>query len=77
MTPEDDKLFFCDLNRLDWVDYVKGYWDGLRLYILKDPISTIPAAEKKMQKLLIVNFVLKWSSILLFIYLLGRYIGLL
>ena len=77
MTPEDDKLFFCDLNRLDWADYAKGYWDGLRLFILKEPVSTIPAAKKRMQKLLIINFVLKWSIILLFVYLLGRYIGLL
>ncbi|XP_043271784.1 putative fatty acyl-CoA reductase CG5065 [Venturia canescens] len=66
----DRSLFYCDLRELDWIDYCKTYWGGLREYLLKDPPSTIPKANKKFQKLLMYQSILRYTVIAVVVYLL-------
>lgn len=47
MNKRDQHLFFCDFRLFDWVTYGYSYWPGLRVYILKDPMTTLPAARRK------------------------------
>nr|XP_050868792.1 fatty acyl-CoA reductase wat-like isoform X2 [Vespula vulgaris] len=51
LTSEDRKLFFCDIRELVWSDYFPTYFLGIRKYILKDPIETLPQALIKWQRL--------------------------
>ncbi|XP_043685237.1 fatty acyl-CoA reductase wat-like isoform X2 [Vespula pensylvanica] len=50
LTSEDRKLFFCDIKDLIWSDYFPTYFLGIRKYILKDPIETLPQALIKWQR---------------------------
>ncbi|KAI4498794.1 hypothetical protein M0802_005969 [Mischocyttarus mexicanus] len=48
---EDREMFFCDMKELVWDTYFQTYLLGIRIYILKDPIETIPKARVKWQRL--------------------------
>lgn len=48
--PYDCEVFNVDITGLDWDSYIKKYILGIRKYILKDPIDTIPIAQKKLQR---------------------------
>ncbi|XP_043486970.1 fatty acyl-CoA reductase wat-like [Polistes fuscatus] len=48
---EDRELFFCDMKDFVWDNYFKTFLLGIRLYILKDPIETLPQARKKWRRL--------------------------
>lgn len=43
----DKELFFCDLRKLDWDEYLCSYWRGIRVYLLKDPMETIDKGAYK------------------------------
>ncbi|XP_059480668.1 fatty acyl-CoA reductase wat-like [Neocloeon triangulifer] len=51
MTPEDRKIFRCDIADLDWATYMGDYYLGMRQYVLKDDPSTVPEALKRYKKL--------------------------
>ncbi|XP_043685230.1 fatty acyl-CoA reductase wat-like isoform X1 [Vespula pensylvanica] len=51
LTSEDRELFFCDVKGLVWNNYFMSYVLGIRKYILKDPIETLPQARIKWQRL--------------------------
>ncbi|KAI4483559.1 hypothetical protein M0804_007819 [Polistes exclamans] len=48
---DDRELFYCDIKDVVWDTYFKSYFLGIRLYLWKDPIDTLPQARKKMQRL--------------------------
>ncbi|XP_047370398.1 fatty acyl-CoA reductase wat-like [Vespa velutina] len=50
LTPEDRELFFCDMKDLVWNTYFETYFTGVRKYILKDPIETVPQARIKRRR---------------------------
>lgn len=50
MHPYDYEVFNVDVTRLDWDSYMKQYILGIRKYILKDSIDTIPIAQRKLQR---------------------------
>ncbi|KAL2741587.1 fatty acyl-CoA reductase wat-like [Vespula squamosa] len=51
LTSEDRELFFCDIKGLVWNIYFRSYVLGIREYILKDPIETLPQARIKRRRL--------------------------
>lgn len=52
-----DKLIFdFDISQLDWSDYFYNYIRGVRVYLLKDPIDTVPAAIKKHYVLKFIHY---------------------
>lgn len=63
----DKQMFDFDLSRLDWSNYFHDYVRGIRIYLLKDPMETIPAAIKKHNKLKYTHYFL--CLILLSIFL--------
>uniref|UniRef100_A0A2S2PQ81 Fatty acyl-CoA reductase 1 n=1 Tax=Schizaphis graminum TaxID=13262 RepID=A0A2S2PQ81_SCHGA len=54
----DQTLFRFDLTKLSWDEYFKKHVLGIRKYILKDPLETIPEGKKKNQKLYIAYYTL-------------------
>lgn len=53
LTAEDRELFFCDIKDFDWDNYFQSYILGIRLYIIKDPIETLPQARIKYRRYLL------------------------
>ncbi|XP_047370185.1 fatty acyl-CoA reductase wat-like isoform X1 [Vespa velutina] len=51
LTTDDRKFFFCDIKDLIWDTYFENYILGIRMYILKDPIETLPQARIKCRRL--------------------------
>lgn len=48
---KDRSLFFCDMREVVWDTYFQNYMRGIRLYLIKDPIETLPQALVKWQRL--------------------------
>lgn len=46
----DDNDFYIDISKLEWNDYIRNYVFGIRSYVLKDGLETIPASRKKLQR---------------------------
>ncbi|XP_046837277.1 fatty acyl-CoA reductase wat-like isoform X1 [Vespa crabro] len=59
LTMEDRQLFFCDIKELIWDTFFKNYMLGIRLYVLKDPIETLPQARIKWRRLYWIHQTLK------------------
>ncbi|GBP83317.1 Fatty acyl-CoA reductase wat [Eumeta japonica] len=47
MRPADRDAFNFDLTRLTWSEYFSTYVKGVRTYLMKDPVETIPGATRK------------------------------
>lgn len=57
---EDCEEFTVDLTLgqgFDWDQYVGDYLKGVRQFILKDEMSSLPAARKKLNRFLDIRFV--------------------
>ncbi|XP_043477559.1 fatty acyl-CoA reductase wat-like [Leptopilina heterotoma] len=65
ISPDDQKLFPFSMNDFNWNDYIQKYMIGLRVYLLKDPLTTVPAATKRRTKFIILYRLLKYSLIIL------------
>lgn len=50
MSERDRKIFFCDLNDLDWDFFFQSYLRGVRVYLIQDPMETLPEARKKWNR---------------------------
>lgn len=61
----DQTLFSFDLNKLSWDEYFKKHVLGIRMYIIKDPLETLPEGRKRNQKSVthINLFTVSWLSI--------------
>jgi fatty acyl-CoA reductase len=49
LTPEDRGIFNFDIKQVNWNEYLESCVEGLRQYILKDQINTLPIARKYSQ----------------------------
>jgi len=47
LTPEDRNIFYFDVKHLNWASYLERCVMGVRQYILKDDLSTLPQARKR------------------------------
>ncbi|KAI5721993.1 hypothetical protein M8J76_002099 [Diaphorina citri] len=50
LSPEDRSMFFFNVAELRWDDYTKAIILGLRVYLMKDDIDTLPLARRKHEK---------------------------
>lgn len=50
LPPNDRKKFYFNLNELNWQKYFEKHILGVRVYLMKDPPETIPAALIKYQR---------------------------
>ncbi|CAI6349030.1 unnamed protein product [Macrosiphum euphorbiae] len=54
----DQFLFRFDVTKLDWSEYFKKHVVGIRLYILKDPLETVPEALRRNTILYMIHYTL-------------------
>ncbi|GFG36353.1 hypothetical protein Cfor_05960, partial [Coptotermes formosanus] len=47
LTPEDRDIFSFDIKQINWNKYLENCVMGVRIYILKDDLSTVPQARKR------------------------------
>ena len=47
LTPEDRNIFYFDIKQLNWASYLERCVMGVRQFILKDDLSTLPEARKR------------------------------
>ena len=47
---DDKKLFYFDIQSLDWEDYIAEYMKGMRVYLFKDELSNAAEARKKWKR---------------------------
>ncbi|KAL3271475.1 hypothetical protein HHI36_021960 [Cryptolaemus montrouzieri] len=66
MSQEDRRLFQFSMNNFDWDNYFHYYSRGMRVYLLKDPLDTIPKGRIKYWKLFFGHYTL--IAILLFLF---------
>lgn len=59
----DKQLFNFDMDKLEWKSYVRDSVIGIRVILMKDPLSTIPEATKRQNWFRIAHY-----SILYFLY---------
>ncbi|XP_076391887.1 fatty acyl-CoA reductase wat-like [Megachile rotundata] len=59
MTSEDYERFFCDITKLNWEIYFQTYVKGIRIYLIKDPLDSLPQARIKWQRLYWIHQALK------------------
>lgn len=50
LTEADKQLFNFDLNSIDWQEYFRVHCVGIRQFILKEDMDTIPEAMKRRRK---------------------------
>ncbi|GLV38329.1 waterproof [Carabus blaptoides fortunei] len=71
MSIADQQSFNFDMKKLDWVRHSETNIMGLRVYVLKDPATTLPQARIKWQRLKMAHMTLKALLVILPIFLVG------
>ncbi|XP_011315369.1 putative fatty acyl-CoA reductase CG5065 [Fopius arisanus] len=59
LDPRDKEIFFCDMKKLVWDEYFKTYLQGIRVYLIKDPLDTLPEARIKWRRMYWIHQALK------------------
>lgn len=75
LSPTDKELFEFDMSLLDWDAYYYTYVRGGRVYLMKDPLDTIPQGAAKRKKLMVAHYTvifLFWLMVFVFLRLLLR-----
>ncbi|KAL3271476.1 hypothetical protein HHI36_021961 [Cryptolaemus montrouzieri] len=70
LNEEDRKLFPFTMENFDWNSYSKVFVRGARLYILKEPVETIPQGLKIMRRFVIIHYTLLTVLVMIALYIL-------
>lgn len=70
MTEYDRKYFICDPRVVNWKNYYMVYALGGRIHLLRDPFDNYKQAGKRMKKLKIIHYTVKYFFVALFAYVL-------
>lgn len=69
MNPADREMFQFDMAALDWDAYNYTYLRGVRLYLLKDPLDTIPEGRVKYRIVQIAHYTLVTFILFAFLFI--------
>lgn len=50
MSTEDRSIFNFDVSLIDWQSYMVNYVHGVRTYLVKDELSTLPFARDNLKR---------------------------
>ncbi|KOX72974.1 hypothetical protein WN51_01342 [Melipona quadrifasciata] len=56
MNSVDQEIFCVNVQNMDWNEYFYQHIRGIRVYLLKDPMDTLQASQKKFRKLRIAHY---------------------
>lgn len=71
MNNDDKRLFACDTRDIDLLSFMPSFFMGLRIYIMNDPLDTLPASmkRKRIQKIAHSTLIYTlWFLAILFLY---------
>ncbi|KAF3424512.1 hypothetical protein E2986_09267 [Frieseomelitta varia] len=77
MNSVDKEIFCVNVQNLDWDEYFYQYVRGLRLYILKDPMDTLQASQKRIRKLRVAHYLIVLIVILITLWIAISFISFL
>ncbi|CAH0385718.1 unnamed protein product [Bemisia tabaci] len=69
LTPYEREIFQFDIKKVDWNDFFWYYMRGLRLYVVKDDMSTLPEARIKSRRKKVLH-----KALLISIYAFRAYV---
>lgn len=69
-TQMDANEFNCDISAINWDTFFERYIRGIRQFLLKDDMSSLPKARRKLQKII-------WARRVFYFFLLGATLYLL
>lgn len=61
LTPRDQKLFSFDMSTIDWEQYLRDIYSGMREYVLNDKPHTIPQAQKRQRKIIMAHYLFTYT----------------
>ncbi|CAH1256360.1 FAR1 [Branchiostoma lanceolatum] len=65
LSEEDRKLFYFDVSAIDWDQYMENYLIGAKRYVLKEDVSKIPECRRYIQRVLRIQYVLKFVAVVI------------
>ncbi|KAJ3618011.1 hypothetical protein MTP99_006048 [Tenebrio molitor] len=68
---EDRKLFPFDIRLVKWDRYYSNFLKGIRIYLLKDPLNTLPKARVRMQRFEVAHYILLFTIYVIPTFLVG------
>ncbi|XP_014210766.1 fatty acyl-CoA reductase wat-like [Copidosoma floridanum] len=68
LSEEDKEIFFFSMKDFDWDTYMNICVHGIRRFIFKDTLDTIPKAKKRMSRLVILHKSIKYAVFALFLW---------
>ncbi|XP_054279765.1 putative fatty acyl-CoA reductase CG5065 [Macrosteles quadrilineatus] len=71
MTAKDRKLFQSDVSQLRWDEYIKHYMVGIRKYVLKDSMDSLPTAKQKLQRFYYLHRCSQIAAVFMLLKLVG------
>lgn len=77
LKPTDREAFEFNIAALDWDAYNSTYIRGGRLYLLKDPLETVPQGMVKKRKLMVAHYTivaLLWVILFVFLRVLFKFV---
>lgn len=51
MSVDDKRDFYFDVRQIDWTSFAEQYCLGIKLYMLKEDLSTLPKARKHLKRM--------------------------
>ena len=61
LTTQDRRKYFFDIKSIIWDTYFQTYIQGIRVYLIKDPLESLPVARVKWQR---YNFIFQaWKRL--------------
>lgn len=69
MTEYDRKFYICDPRVVDWKKYYIVYVLGARLHLIRDPFSNYKEACRRMVRLRITHYTVKYFCIMILLAL--------
>lgn len=69
LSPDDKKIYYFDMEQLDWLSYCKTSCYGIRQYIINDPMDTIPKAIKRRTRMMFIHYSCMMLGTIIMFYL--------
>ncbi|XP_063392481.1 fatty acyl-CoA reductase wat-like isoform X1 [Cydia fagiglandana] len=73
----DKHIYDFDTSAIDWNEFLANYMKGIRVYLLKDPVTTIPESLKRHKRLKWLHYALLTVLSLLVLRLLWFFVSFL
>ncbi|XP_012545692.2 putative fatty acyl-CoA reductase CG5065 [Bombyx mori] len=77
ISAEDDRIFYTDIQEINWNDYIREYIKGAREFCCDEDPSTLPQARRLQKQLFYLDFAVRLIIVSLTIYVSYYYLQVL